>query len=147
MRVIMIRPCPQKHRTVRHVQSGHVQSGIALVEVLVSLLIFAFGLLGLVGLEARAITLSVNAEDRNRASLFANDIASTMWLSGSVTVSATVLAGWQTSVADPTGKGLPNGTVTITPVTGTTNSADITIAWKSTSSTTSDQLTTRVILP
>jgi type IV pilus assembly protein PilV len=120
---------------------------VALVEVLVSVLIFSFGLLGLLGLEARAITFSVNAEDRNRASLFANDIASTMWLSGSVTVSAAVLTGWQTSVADPAGNGLPNGTVTITPVAGTTNSADITIAWKSTSSVTTDQLTTRVILP
>ena len=40
------------------------------------------GLLGLIGLQARAVNFSVNAEDRNRAALFANDVASGMWLAG-----------------------------------------------------------------
>jgi type IV pilus assembly protein PilV len=126
------------------------QSGVALLEALVAMVIFAFGLLGLLGLESRAINFSVNAEDRNRAALFANDIASTMWLSGSVTVAPAVLTGWQTAVKDPTGVGLLNGTVAINPVAGTTNSADILITWKSTTSANNDapsQLTTRVILP
>jgi type IV pilus assembly protein PilV len=126
------------------------QSGIALLEALVSILIFSFGLLGLIGLEARAINFSVNAEDRNRAALFANDIASSMWLSGTVNVSSTVLAGWQTSVKDQSVAGLPSGEVAIAAVAGTTNSADITIKWKSTSSKAADpksQLTTRVTLP
>ena len=126
------------------------QSGVALLEALVSVLIFSFGLLGLIGLEARAINFSVNAEDRNRAALLANDIASSMWLSGTVTVDATALAGWQAKVSDPTGAGLLSGTVTITAVGGTTNSADIKITWKSSSSKAGDpasQLTTRVTLP
>jgi len=126
------------------------QSGVALLEALVSILIFSFGLLGLIGLEARAINFSVNAEDRNRAALFANDIASSMWLSGTVTVDTTALAGWQAKVSDPTGAGLLSGTVAITAVGGTTNSADIKITWKSTTSKAGDppsQLTTRVTLP
>jgi type IV pilus assembly protein PilV len=126
------------------------QSGVALLEAMVSILIFSFGLLGLIGLEARAINFSVNAEDRNRATLFANDIASNMWLSGTVTVAPAVLAGWQAGVSDPTKAGLRSGTVTITPVAGATNSADVAITWRSTSSATTDppsQLTTRVILP
>lgn len=115
-----------------------------------SILIFSFGVLGLIGLEARAINFGVDAEDRNRAALFANEIASSMWLAGTVTVSAGALTSWQTSVADPTKTGLANGTVTITPVTGSTNSTDITITWKPPSRAASDatsKLTTRVILP
>jgi len=126
------------------------QSGVALLEALVSVLIFSFGVLGLIGLEARAIGFSVNAEDRNRATMLANDIASDMWLSHTVNVSATALARWQTAVADPTKTGLLSGNVTIAPVAGSTNSADIRITWRSTSSLASDpnsQLTTRVILP
>jgi len=126
------------------------QAGVALLEALISILIFSFGLLGLIGLEARAINFSVNAEDRNRAALFANDIASSMWLSGTVTVDATALAGWQAKVSDPTGAGLLSGTVAITAVGGTTNSADIKITWKSSTSKAGDppsQLTTRVTLP
>jgi len=124
------------------------QSGVALLEALVSVLIFSFGLLGLIGLEARAINFSVNAEDRNRAALLANDIASSMWLSGTVTVNTTALAGWQAKVSDPTGAGLLSGTVAITAVT--TNSADIKITWQSSTSKAGDppsQLKTRVTLP
>jgi type IV pilus assembly protein PilV len=53
---------------------------MALIEALVSILIFSFGVLGLIGLQASAINFSVDAEDRNRAALFANEIASSMWL-------------------------------------------------------------------
>jgi type IV pilus assembly protein PilV len=126
------------------------QSGIALLEALVSIVIFSFGLLGLIGLEARAVNFSVNAEDRNRAALLANDIASNMWLAGTVTVAPAVLTAWQAGASDPTKAGLPGGAITITPVAGSTNSADVTITWRSTSSKSTDapsQLTTRVILP
>jgi type IV pilus assembly protein PilV len=112
------------------------------------MVIFAFGLLGLLGLESRAINFSVNAEDRNRAALFANDIASSMWLANSVTVPAAVLTGWQTAVKDPTGAGLINGTVAVDVVSA--NSANITITWTSTTSSNGavpSQLTTQVILP
>jgi type IV pilus assembly protein PilV len=116
----------------------------------VSLLIFSFGVLGLIGLQASAINFSEDAEDRNRASVLANEIASGMWLAGSVTVPAAQLTTWQTQVADPTHTGLPNGTVAITPTAGTTNSADILITWKPHSDTAAQQtrqFTTRVILP
>ena len=130
--------------------TGHTQRGVALIEALVSLLIFSFGVLGLIGLQANAINFSENAEDRIRASVFANEIASSMWLAGSVNVPAAQVTTWQTQVADPTHTGLPNGTVTITPTGGTTNSADILITWKphtDTAATQTRQFTTRVILP
>jgi len=122
---------------------------MALMEALVSILIFSFGVLGLIGLEASAINFSVDAEDRNRAALFASEISSTMWLNGSVTVPSAQMTTWQTSIADPTKTGLPNGAVTITPTAGTTNSADILIQWipQTDKTATTRQLTTRVILP
>lgn len=125
-----------------------------------SILIFSFGVLGLVGLEASAINFSVDAEDRNRAALFASDIASSMWLANSVSATtnpqlAPQYAAWQVSIADPTGTGLPSGTLNITPSTGPgdtgtfPDTADIVITWKppTDKAGTIRTLTTRVILP
>ncbi len=130
------------------------QRGVALMEVLVSILIFAFGLIGLLGLEATAINFSVDSEDRSRAALFASEIASTMWTNNSVTIPSATMTTWQTNIANPaTETGLPGGLLTITPTAGTTNSADITITWvPNTDKTnanlgTTRTLTTRVILP
>ena len=117
-----------------------------------SLLIFAFGVLGLLGLEARAISSATDAENRNRAAMFANEVSSNMWLAGTVTVSAAQLAAWNVNVANNTAQGLPNGVLAIAPVAGTTNSTDITITWRAptranTASDGTSSLTTRVILP
>lgn len=49
------------------------QSGVLLIEVMIAVLIFSFGLLGLAGLQATATQSSVNAEERIRASLLASD--------------------------------------------------------------------------
>lgn len=110
----------------RHSPDGQ---GFALLEVLVSILILSFGILGIVGLQARAINFSVDAEDRNRAALLANEAATDMWVNRSVTIPATLLAAWQTKVASPTAGGLPSGSGTVTRVAGSSNSADITITW------------------
>lgn len=131
------------------------QAGIALIEVLVSLLLFSFGILGLAGMLTRAITVSIDAEDRNRAALLANEIASTMWLKNSVSVDT---AAWQTRVSDMDNGGLPNATLTVTAVSGatssagTTNAADIVIAWRAVTreaaaSNAASRLVTRVVLP
>jgi type IV pilus assembly protein PilV len=133
-----------------HPSSRREERGMAMIEVLVSILIFSFGVLGLIGLEASAINFSVDAEDRNRAALFASDIASTMWLNGTVSVTSAQLATWQTNIANPAlPTGLPSGTVAITATAGTTNSADISIQWtpQTDKTATTRQLTTRVILP
>jgi type IV pilus assembly protein PilV len=132
---------------------------MALIEALVSILIFSFGVLGLIGLEASAINFSVDAEDRNRAALFASEIASSMWLANSVTITNPVLApqytAWQNGIGDPTHTGLPNGTLNITSSTSASDTgtfpdtANITITWKAPTDKTSTvrTLTTRVTLP
>ena len=68
---------------------------MALIESLVSILIFSFGVLGLIGLQARAVNYSMDAENRDRAALLANEITSSMWLAGSVTAGTAQLASWQ----------------------------------------------------
>jgi type IV pilus assembly protein PilV len=133
---------------------------VALIEALVSILIFSFGVLGLVGLEASAINFSVDAEDRNRAAMFASDVASSMWLANSVSYATNPMlipeyAAWQTSIVDPTKTGLPSGILTITPSTSASDTgtfpdtADIVITWvpPTDKGGTVRQLTTRVILP
>jgi len=142
--------------SLRRATRRRAQGGVALIEALISILIFAFGVLGLMGLEARAINFSVDAEDRNRAAVFASEVASTLWLSGSIAAGASAanITAWNLSVnvANAPQTGLPNGTVAVTPVAGTTNAADIVITWQSPShatdaTDTTSVLTTRVVLP
>jgi type IV pilus assembly protein PilV len=102
-------------------------SGISLIEVLVVLVLFSFGLIGMVGLQARALQTSVGAEDSARAALLANDMASRMWGARSVTLDAAVVEVWNDRVADQTQGGLPNGEGTVT-VAG--NVATIRVTWR-----------------
>ncbi len=112
------------------------QHGATMLEVLVSILIFSFGILGLVGMQARATQFSIDAEDRNRAALFADDLAAQMRLARTVSLSSAQTTAWTQRVqgldpvtSAPTGNGLPNATVTITP-DATTNTASILIQWR-----------------
>lgn len=117
-----------------------LQRGSTLLEVLVSVLIFSFGILGLVAMQVRATQYSVDAEDRNRAALLADDLAAQMRLARTVSVD---LTAWRNRLADPTGQGLPSGTATVV-VNG--NTALITITWQQPRSTQTSQLVTEVVL-
>jgi len=122
------------------------EAGVALLEVLVSVLLFSLGVLGLIGLQARAINLSIDAEDRNRAALIANDIAATMWTTRTVALDA---APWTARAREPAAGGLPGGEVTINS-DATTNTANIVITWRPpqrASTEAESRLTTRVTLP
>jgi type IV pilus assembly protein PilV len=125
------------------------QRGVALLECLMALLIFSVGLLGLLGLEARVMNVSVDSEDRNRAAMFAGEVASQMWLNHTVAPATPAYTALLTSVNNMTQGGVPNGAVAFAPVAGTANAVDITVTWQETSDTAGNpsQLTTRVILP
>ncbi|MBX3621864.1 MAG: prepilin-type N-terminal cleavage/methylation domain-containing protein [Rhizobacter sp.] len=77
------------------------QSGFTLIEVLVAVLICSIGLLGIVGLQARAIQYSVGAEDVNRAALLADEAVWAIQDQKSVPLSSTRYAAWQARVQDP----------------------------------------------
>ncbi|HMT79347.1 MAG TPA: hypothetical protein PKD66_03200 [Azonexus sp.] len=107
--------CFDKDSSIYGWATKHDQSGILLLEVLISLLIFSFAILGLVALQARAVQFSVDAEDRNRAALLANEMVSTMW--GQKTINASEIPGevsaWQSKIQLTEKSGLPNSSGTI----------------------------------
>lgn len=53
---------------------GRKQSGLMLLETLVAILIFSFGILGLVSMQANAISLNTDAKHRADAALLANQL-------------------------------------------------------------------------
>jgi type IV pilus assembly protein PilV len=137
-------------RVLQRPRIARTQGGIALLECLMALLIFSVGLLGLLGLEARVMNISVDSENRGRAALLASEIASQMWLNNTVTPGTADYTALLARVTDQTQGGLPGGIPpSVVPVAGTTNAADITITWQETSdpAATPSTLTTRVILP
>ena len=117
-----------KHRHLRR------QAGLTLIEVLVAILIFSFGLLGFVGLQARAIQFSIGAEDSNRASLLANEMATTMLMLKKADVSdpqvAAEIVKWQDRAASSAIFGLPNAAAAASNVG---NVATLTVTWRANS--------------
>ena len=135
-----------KHQRPSPFSARASQTGVALIEVLVSVLLFSLGILGLIGLQTRAIGLSLDAEDRNRAALIANNIAATMWTTRTVAIDA---AAWTTRARNLQAGGLPAAEVQITPDLAA-NTADILITWRPPQRPDVQQdsrLTTRVALP
>lgn len=53
-------------------------SGFSLIEVLVTMVILAFGLLGLAGLQAKSATMEMESYQRSQALILLNDMASRM---------------------------------------------------------------------
>lgn len=125
----------------------HHQAGLTLIEVLVAILIFSFGLLGFVGLQARAIQYSVSAENSNRAALLANEIGSAMLASQTATLAPPVVSAWQARVSDPSSAGLPNGVGTVATVGKVTT---VTIKWQAPGATgvnAVNRYVTQVVMP
>jgi len=117
-------------------QRGAAQQGGILIEVLVAIVVFSFGLLGLVGMQVSATQYALEAEDRGRAALFADDLAAQMRLSRSVSLSVDQIDDWTDRVrgvnprtGDPTGLGLPNANVDVN-ADPAANRAVITITWR-----------------
>lgn len=103
--------------------------GLSMIEVLVAVVLISFGILGLVSLQARAVQVSVSAEDSQRAALLANEIAATMWGENTVSLDAAVVEAWADRVADPAVAGLPNATGTVEVDAGG-DVARVTITWR-----------------
>lgn len=95
------------------------EQGSILIEVMVSILIFAFGLLGIIGLQANSIRATADAKYRADASHIANKVISDMWLD------RTNLGGFAAAgVSEP---GLPEGKRTVT-VNGA--QVQVTLTWR-----------------
>lgn len=129
-----------------HRRPSGSQAGFTLLEVLVAILICSFGLLGIVGLQVRAMQYSVSAEDSNRAILLANEITTEMYTLKTLTLPTTVTDAWQLRVADPSAGGLPNGVGTVD-VDTATQVATVTIQWRAGSTGTPNQYVTQLTRP
>jgi type IV pilus assembly protein PilV len=130
----------------------HRQAGMTLIEVLVAILIFSFGLLGFVGLQARAIKYSTSAEDSNRASLLANELATEMQLAGTVVLPPTKIAEWQARAAsDPMSASYLPGAAANVSLDATNTTATIKITWQPPSAASGvnsmDTYETQVVIP
>jgi type IV pilus assembly protein PilV len=126
---------------------GRRARGFTLIEVLISVLIFSFGILGTVGMQARALQASTQNQDRSRASMLANEAVSEMWSQQSTTLPLQWYAAWQARVSSPTTSGLPSGTGSVAVASGV---ATITVKWRPTSvasTTTMNQYVTTVVIP
>jgi type IV pilus assembly protein PilV len=122
------------------------QSGVLLIEALIAVLIFSFGLLGLVGLQAVSTQNATNAEERMRATMLANDIVSVMWVKKTLNPTAEVDT-WKALIADGTKSGLNGATGDVSIAGGV---ATVTITWKSPSkkaTENSNQYVTSVAMP
>lgn len=58
----------------------HAQSGVALLEALISVLIFSIGCLALIGLQAMSLKANADAKYRSDAAYLANQLISQMWV-------------------------------------------------------------------
>ena len=112
------------------------QRGMTLLEVLVSLLVFSLGILGIVGLQARAIQYSFDAEDRSRAATIANEVVATMWANKTMSLTTAQLAPLQSRAASVAIGGLPNVSIAVTGAAS--GVATVSITWKSPSKKASD---------
>ena len=99
--------------------------GMTLIEVLCAMMVMTIGLLGLMSLMARASQTTAASDDSQRAAVLANEIATEMWLAGTISLPTATVTTWQSRVADATNMGLPGGTGAIT---SANNVARITIS-------------------
>ena len=112
------------------------QSGVALLEALVGILIFSIGILALMGLQAQSIRNTVEAKYRNEAAYLANRIIGEMWVDRPNLANYDTGAGtspqmtaWRTQVAAALPRVVVGGTNSPTiQVAG--NQVTVTIFWR-----------------
>lgn len=105
--------------------------GMSLIEVLVALLLFSFGVLGFVALQAKATGISMDAEDRTRAAMLADELISIMWTAGTASLPESTVTAWKDKVRSGTGSGLrvpDDAEPTVS--TDSSGITTITIRWK-----------------
>ena len=119
-----------------HVARGHArsQNGSSLIEALVAVMIFSFGVLGLAGLQGVMLRSQSDAKYRTDAAFMASEVMGLAWtdrtnLSLYATTPTTVCthskcADWVAKV----GRGLPDGKATVI-YTAATRDLLITVAW------------------
>ncbi len=106
-------------------------AGFTLIEVLIAILIFSIGVLGLVGLQASLVRAQANTKMRSDAAYLATDLVSQMWADARNLAAYNNCAGYAPCEAwrNKVGQVLPQGAPTLS-VDGTTGVVTLTIDWQ-----------------
>jgi type IV pilus assembly protein PilV len=108
------------------------ERGFAILEALVAMLVFAFGILGLVGVQASMTREQTAAKLRSDAAYLAGDLIATMWgdvanitnYSTSNCASYTRCSDWKNKVV----AAMPSASVAVT-VNATSGDVSVTVIW------------------
>jgi type IV pilus assembly protein PilV len=104
--------------------------GISLIEVLVAMTIFAFGILGLLGMHARALAGFSDVKYRTTAALLTDSLINDMWVNRTTLANYVYASGTAPSAVQPwlseVQSTLPNGAGTVA-VSGT--AVTVTVTW------------------
>lgn len=122
--------------------------GFALIEILVAILLFALGVLSLVGLQGSLTRAQTDAKVRTDAAALASEVIGQMWgdvtnlssYSGDDCESHARCKSWQDKVS----AALPSGTSTIT-VTAGSGDVEVSIRWATPSGETHQYVTQTTI--
>jgi type IV pilus assembly protein PilV len=116
------------------------QGGFSLLEALISILIFSFGILGLVGLQATAMRTTTDARYRSEASYLVDSYISQMWSVPTANVAAQFgpssanFTAWKTQIAgvlpNTTGANAPVVTITAPGLSANSVSVVVTTSWQ-----------------
>jgi type IV pilus assembly protein PilV len=112
------------------------QTGVALIEAMVAILIFSVGILAIVALQALSMRNTTDAQFRAEAALLANSAIAEMRLANQVTVATDFATGgaaynaWKARVEDAA-TGLPKDATTPAPtITFVGRQVTITLFWR-----------------
>lgn len=115
------------------------QAGATLLEVLIALLLFSFGILGLLGMQAVASQLTGEAKYRAEAAMYADQLIGQMWADNAANLANDYATGnsgakfleWRNQI-QAAGTGLPGATGTNAPIVmvDADNVVTVTIFWQ-----------------
>ncbi|MGH8686617.1 MAG: type IV pilus modification protein PilV [Burkholderiales bacterium] len=113
------------------------QSGVALLEALVGILIFSIGILALMGLQAQSIRNTVEAKYRNEAAYLANQIIGQMWVDrtnlpayDTTSGTSTNMTNWEARVAATLPRVVVGAANSPTILVDANNQVTVTIFWQ-----------------
>lgn len=124
------------------------QSGMLMVELLVAILIFSIGLLGLIAMQTATVQTASSVENRTTAANLANELVTQMWLRKTADPAASGLSSDITAWKDKVSASrLPNAVGSVTRDGQVTS---VTIQYKLPSKTAAEnasQYVTQVVIP
>jgi type IV pilus assembly protein PilV len=89
-----------------HMHTRHHHDGFILIDAMIAIVLFAIGILGMITLQANAVSMASEAKYRTDAAMFADQVMAQMWGSDSATLAARFATGgpayntWAAAVTD-----------------------------------------------